>query len=90
MINEWEEFCAYTGTVSYTASKKIDTTWLGRFTFATRQPFPQETLPCILVHEMPGLLPHGLPQNRYPFRRQTAEQGVQLVRIVCVLLPSGI
>ena len=35
MINEWEEFCAYTGTVSYTASKKSDTTWLGRFTFAT-------------------------------------------------------
>lgn len=35
MINEWVEFCAYTGTVSYTASKKIDTTWLGRFTFAT-------------------------------------------------------
>ena len=30
-----EEFCAYTGTVSYTASKKSDTTWLGRFTFAT-------------------------------------------------------
>ena len=21
MINEWEEFCAYTGTVSYTAVK---------------------------------------------------------------------
>ena len=35
MINEWEEFCAYTGTVSYTANKKSDTTWLGRFTFAT-------------------------------------------------------
>ena len=35
MINEWEEFCAYTGTVSYIASKKSDTTWLGRFTFAT-------------------------------------------------------
>ena len=35
MINEWEEFCAYTGTVSYTASKKSDTAWLGRFTFAT-------------------------------------------------------
>ena len=35
MINEWMEFCAYTGTVSYTASKKSDTTWLGRFTFAT-------------------------------------------------------
>ena len=35
MINEWVEFCAYTGTVSYTASKKSDTTWLVRFTFAT-------------------------------------------------------
>ena len=35
MINERAEFCAYTGTVSYTASKKSDTTWLGRFTFAT-------------------------------------------------------
>lgn len=35
MINEWEEFRAYTGTVFYTASKKSDTTWLGRFTFAT-------------------------------------------------------
>ena len=35
MTNEWEEFCAYTGTVFYTASKKSDTTWLGRFTFAT-------------------------------------------------------
>ena len=35
MINEWEEFCAYTGTVSYTASKKSDTAWLGRFTSAT-------------------------------------------------------
>lgn len=35
MINEWEEFCAYTGTVSYTASRKSDTTYLGRFTFVT-------------------------------------------------------
>lgn len=29
MINEWEEFCAYTGTVSYTASKKSDTDMAG-------------------------------------------------------------
>lgn len=35
MLNEWEEFCAYTGTVSYTASRKSDTTYMGRFTFAT-------------------------------------------------------
>ena len=31
-----------------------------------------------------------MPQGRHLFRRQTAEQGVQLVRIVCILLPSGI
>ena len=60
------------------------------YIFKFRQPFPQEALPCILVHEVPGLLPHGLPQSGHPFRRQVAEQGVQLVGIVCILLPSGI
>lgn len=35
MLNEWKEFRAYTGTVSYTASRKSDMTYLGRFTFAT-------------------------------------------------------
>ena len=35
MLNEWEEFCAYTGAVSYTAARKSDTTYMGRFTFAT-------------------------------------------------------
>ena len=39
---------------------------------------------------MPSLLPNGLPQSGHPFRRQAAEQGVQLVGIVCILLPSGI
>ena len=39
---------------------------------------------------MPCLLLHGLPQSGHLFRRQAAEQGVQLVRIVCILLPSGI
>ena len=47
-------------------------------------------LPCILVHEVPCLLLHGLPQSGHLFRRQAAEQSVQLVRIVCILLPSGI
>ena len=39
---------------------------------------------------MPCLLLHGLPQSGHLFRRQAAEQSVQLVRIVCILLPSGI
>lgn len=33
MINERDEFAAYTGEVSYTAVNKNDRTWLGRFTF---------------------------------------------------------
>lgn len=33
MINEKEEFDAYTGTVAYTAKGKQDTAYLGRFTF---------------------------------------------------------
>lgn len=35
MINERQEFEAYTGAVSYTAINKHDTTYLGRFTFDT-------------------------------------------------------
>ena len=31
------------------------------YIFKLRQPLLQETLPCILVHEVPGLFPHGLP-----------------------------
>ena len=33
MLNEIEEFKAYTGKVSYTAKNKYDSTYLGRFTF---------------------------------------------------------
>lgn len=57
MINEWVEFCAYTGTVSYTASKKSDTTWLGRFTFATILEF--EGMARILTVLARGYLFHG-------------------------------
>ena len=57
MINEWVEFCAYTGTVSYTASKKSDTTWLGRFTFATILEF--EGMSRILTVLARGYLFHG-------------------------------
>lgn len=31
MLNEWEEFLAYTQPVTYTATNKRDTTWMGRF-----------------------------------------------------------
>ena len=57
MINEREEFCAYTGTVSYTASRKSDTTWLGRFTFATILEF--EGMARILTILARGYLFHG-------------------------------
>ena len=57
MINEWAEFRAYTGTVSYTASKKSDTTWLGRFTFATILEF--EGMARILTILARGYLFHG-------------------------------
>ena len=33
MIDEYEEFHAYTKPVQYTAAGKRDTTWVGRFTF---------------------------------------------------------
>ena len=33
MLNEQKEFEAYTGKISYTATNKYDTTYLGRFTF---------------------------------------------------------
>ena len=75
MINEWEEFCAYTRTVSYTASKKSDTTWLGRFTFATILEF--EGMARILTILARGYLFHckdgaaisGNPHDRIDYAR---------------------
>ena len=76
MINEWEEFCAYTGTVSYTASKKSDTAWLGRFTFATILKF--EGMARILTILARGYLFHskdvavisGDPHDRIDYARR--------------------
>ena len=76
MINEWEEFCAYTGTVSYTASKKSDTTWLGRFTFATILEF--EGMARILTvlargylfHSKDGMVISGNPHDRVDHARR--------------------
>ena len=76
MINEWKEFCAYTGTVSYIASKKSDTTWLGRFTFATILEF--EGMARILTilargylfHSKDGAIISGDPHNRIDYARR--------------------
>lgn len=76
MINEWEEFCAYTGTVSYTASKKSDTTWLGCFTFATILEF--EGMARILTilargylfHSKDGAVISGDPHDRVDHARR--------------------
>lgn len=76
MINEWEEFCAYTGTVSYTASKKSDTTYLGRFTFATILEF--EGMAKILTilargylfHDKNGAVVSGNPRDRIAYARR--------------------
>lgn len=35
MLNEWEEFLQYSLPVTYTATGKRDSTYLGRFTFDT-------------------------------------------------------
>lgn len=76
MINEWEEFCAYTGTVSYTASKKSDTSYLGRFTFATILEF--EGMAKILTilargylfHDKNGAVVSGNPRDRIAYARR--------------------
>lgn len=76
MINEWEEFCAYTGTVSYTAGKKSDTTYLGRFTFATILEF--EGMARILTilargylfHDKNGAVVPGNPSARIAYARR--------------------
>ena len=76
MISEWKEFCAYTGMVSYTASKKSDTTWLGRFTFATILEF--EGMARILTVLARGYLFHskdesvisGDPHDRIDYARR--------------------
>ena len=76
MLNEWEEFCAYTGAVSYTASCKSDTTYMGRFTFATLLEF--EGMARILTilargylfHDKDGVVLPGDPRGRIAHARR--------------------
>lgn len=84
MINEWEEFCAYTGTVSYTASRKSDTTYLGRFTFVTILEF--EGMARILTilargylfHDKSGAVALGDPRDRIAYARRRSAPGAAL------------
>ena len=76
MLNEWKEFRAYTGTVSYTASRKSDMTYLGRFTFATILEF--EGMARILAilargylfHDKSGAVVSGDPRDRIAYARR--------------------
>ena len=56
MLNEWEEFLQYTSPVTYTATGKRDTTYLGRFTFDSLMDF--EGLARVLTIIAQGYLFH--------------------------------
>lgn len=71
MINEWEEFKAYTEPPKYAASGKNDRSYLGRFTF-------EMFFDCVgltrvltilargyLFHNSDGTLRHGNPRDRH-------------------------
>ena len=75
MVNEWNEFLQYTGSVTYAASGKRDTSFLGRFTWDTLLDF--EGLARILTVLVRGYLfhhPNGSladnPRNRIEYARR--------------------
>ena len=76
MLNEWQEFLDYTGSVTYVASGKNDTTYLGRFTFDTLLDF--EGLARMLTilargylfHGADGSVLHGNPCDRIDYARR--------------------
>ncbi|MGI5935330.1 MAG: hypothetical protein ACOX7I_00765 [Oscillospiraceae bacterium] len=76
MLNEWDEFEAYTGKVEYTATGKSDTGYLGRFTFDTILDF--EGMARILTilargylfHEKDGTIKRGAPREQIEAARR--------------------
>lgn len=75
MIREWDEFRAYTEPVTYTATGKRDSTYLGRFTFDTLLNF--EGLARVLTILARGYLFHlpsgklaDAPRSRLPHARE--------------------
>ena len=76
MLNEWQEFLAYTGPVTYKADGKKDTSWLGRFTFEALRDFGglSRILTILargfLFHGPNGAVLDGEPRGRMDFARQ--------------------
>ena len=76
MLNEWQEFLDYTGTVDYKVEKKSDTSYLGRFTFDTIMDF--EGLARVLMiiargylfHDADGGVLDGDPWERTAYARR--------------------
>ena len=75
MLNEWKEFQAYTKPVTYSAARKRDTTYMGRFTFDTMMDF--EGLSRVLAILARGYLFHtedgslaASPQERIDHARR--------------------
>ena len=71
MLNEWQEFLDYTGTVTYTGNKSKDTSYMGRFTFKNILEF--EGMPRVLTIIARGYMYHDRdgktylsPKNHYP------------------------
>ena len=76
MLDEWQEFLDYTGSVTYAASGKNDTTYLGRFTFDTLLDF--EGLARVLMilargylfHMADGSILQESPRSRIGYARR--------------------
>ena len=75
MTNEWVEFKAYTDQPTYTAVRKTDTTYLGRFTFDMITDFSGfgRILTIIargyLFHDKDGAVLDGNPYDRIDVAR---------------------
>ena len=78
MLNEWQEFLDYTEPVSYRASGKKDTAWLGRFTFeALRDLSGLARILTILARGFLFHRPDGEVRSEDPRSRlETARQGL--------------
>ena len=76
MLNEWQEFLDYTGTVTYTGNKSKDTSYMGRFTFKNILEF--EGMPRVLTiiargymyHDRDGKILEGDPWERLDYVRK--------------------
>lgn len=76
MLNEWQEFLDYTGSVVYKADSKKDTAWLGRFTFEALRDFSglSRILTILargfLFHSVGGAVLDDEPRGRMDYARR--------------------